>query len=111
MVPRSAAADIGLSDNQGPIAQFVSHSRSCFKRQGPLQVIRTSSGPSLTRPHGPSPTPTSCVFDLFILLGLVEQLANSWDKALATGDESIAIENLRKYFEQHFHDHNDSCVN
>ncbi|KAF7363413.1 ANAPC5 domain-containing protein [Mycena sanguinolenta] len=33
-----------------------------------------------------------------------------WDKALATGDESIAIENLRKYFEQHFHDHNDSGI-
>ncbi|KAJ7046748.1 hypothetical protein C8F04DRAFT_1061598 [Mycena alexandri] len=31
-----------------------------------------------------------------------------WDKALATGDESVATENLRRYFEQHFHDHNDS---
>ncbi|KAJ7452459.1 hypothetical protein B0H11DRAFT_2073533 [Mycena galericulata] len=31
-----------------------------------------------------------------------------WEKATATGDESVAIENLRKYFEQHFHEHNDS---
>ncbi|KAJ7156003.1 hypothetical protein C8R43DRAFT_998757 [Mycena crocata] len=31
-----------------------------------------------------------------------------WEKALATGDESIATENLRRYFEQHFHEHNDS---
>ncbi|KAJ7343519.1 hypothetical protein DFH08DRAFT_872936 [Mycena albidolilacea] len=32
----------------------------------------------------------------------------AWDKALATGDESIATENLRRYFEQHFHENNDS---
>ncbi|KAJ7219238.1 hypothetical protein GGX14DRAFT_435221 [Mycena pura] len=31
-----------------------------------------------------------------------------WDKSLATGDESTAIEHLRGYFEQHFHEHNDS---
>ncbi|KAJ6496647.1 hypothetical protein C8R47DRAFT_349617 [Mycena vitilis] len=31
-----------------------------------------------------------------------------WGKALATGDESVAVENLRRYFEQHFHDSNDS---
>ncbi|KAJ7774662.1 hypothetical protein DFH07DRAFT_800430 [Mycena maculata] len=31
-----------------------------------------------------------------------------WEKATATGDESVAVENLRKYFEQHFHDQNDS---
>ncbi|KAJ7172511.1 armadillo-type protein [Mycena filopes] len=31
-----------------------------------------------------------------------------WDKALATGDESVATENLRRYFEQHFHEQNDS---
>ncbi|KAK7014891.1 cytoskeleton-associated protein 5 [Favolaschia claudopus] len=32
----------------------------------------------------------------------------TWETALATGDESIAIDNLRKYFEQHFHESNDS---
>jgi hypothetical protein len=32
----------------------------------------------------------------------------SWDKGYATGDENIAIENLRRFFEQHFHEFNDS---
>ncbi|KAJ7940672.1 hypothetical protein B0H13DRAFT_1939292 [Mycena leptocephala] len=31
-------------------------------------------------------------------------------QSLATGDESVAIENLRRYFEQHFHEHNDSML-
>ncbi|KAJ7709939.1 armadillo-type protein [Mycena rosella] len=31
-----------------------------------------------------------------------------WEKSLATGDESIATESLRRYFEQHFHEQNDS---
>ncbi|KAJ7470732.1 hypothetical protein FB451DRAFT_1254671 [Mycena latifolia] len=31
-----------------------------------------------------------------------------WEQSLATGDESIATENLRRYFEQHFHEQNDS---
>jgi anaphase-promoting complex subunit 5 len=34
----------------------------------------------------------------------------SWEKALATGDENLATENLRRYFEQHFHENNDSGV-
>ncbi|KAJ7097958.1 hypothetical protein B0H15DRAFT_823591 [Mycena belliarum] len=33
---------------------------------------------------------------------------DSWEKGLATGDESVATENLRRYFEQHFHEQNDS---
>ncbi|EKM55387.1 uncharacterized protein PHACADRAFT_208907 [Phanerochaete carnosa HHB-10118-sp] len=31
-----------------------------------------------------------------------------WELGLATGDEIIASEHLRKFFEQHFHDQNDS---
>lgn len=33
-----------------------------------------------------------------------------WEKGLATGDEKIATENLRRFFEQHFHESNDSLV-
>lgn len=33
-----------------------------------------------------------------------------WEKGLATGDEKIATENLRRFFEQHFHESNDSGV-
>ncbi|KAF8188420.1 hypothetical protein BJ912DRAFT_1107716 [Pholiota molesta] len=31
-----------------------------------------------------------------------------WEKNLAIGDESVAVENLRHFFEQHFHESNDS---
>ncbi|KAJ8083776.1 hypothetical protein PM082_002542 [Marasmius tenuissimus] len=31
-----------------------------------------------------------------------------WLKSLATGDESISVDNIRKFFEQHFHEGNDS---
>lgn len=34
----------------------------------------------------------------------------SWEKAQATGDEITATENLRRFFEQHFHESNDSYV-
>lgn len=34
----------------------------------------------------------------------------AWEKGLATGDDIIGPENLRRYFEQHFHEHNDSGV-
>ncbi|KAF8636546.1 hypothetical protein AX17_003358 [Amanita inopinata Kibby_2008] len=33
-----------------------------------------------------------------------------WEKGEATGDENLAAENLRRFFEQHFHDSNDSGV-
>lgn len=32
----------------------------------------------------------------------------SWELGLATGDEIVASAHLRKFFEQHFHDQNDS---
>jgi len=32
----------------------------------------------------------------------------SWEKGLAVGDENIAIENLRRFFEQQFNHNNDS---
>ncbi|KAH7930808.1 ARM repeat-containing protein [Leucogyrophana mollusca] len=35
---------------------------------------------------------------------------SAWEKGLATGDGIEGPENLRRYFEQHFHDHNDSGV-
>lgn len=31
-----------------------------------------------------------------------------WEKGDATGDENLASENIRRFFEQHFHDNNDS---
>ncbi|KAG1905687.1 armadillo-type protein [Suillus fuscotomentosus] len=34
----------------------------------------------------------------------------AWEKGLATGDDIIGPENLRRYFEQHFHEHNDSML-
>ncbi|OJA21603.1 hypothetical protein AZE42_01675 [Rhizopogon vesiculosus] len=34
----------------------------------------------------------------------------AWEKGHATGDDIIGPENLRRYFEQHFHEHNDSGV-
>ncbi|KAG2157068.1 armadillo-type protein [Suillus clintonianus] len=34
----------------------------------------------------------------------------AWEKGLATGDGIIGPENLRRYFEQHFHEHNDSML-
>jgi hypothetical protein len=34
--------------------------------------------------------------------------APRWEKGQATGDENIATENLRRFFEQHFHESNDS---
>ncbi|KIL69717.1 hypothetical protein M378DRAFT_68525 [Amanita muscaria Koide BX008] len=34
----------------------------------------------------------------------------AWEKGEATGDENLASENLRRFFEQHFHDSNDSGV-
>ena len=35
---------------------------------------------------------------------------SSWEKGQATGDETTASENLRRFFEQHFHESNDSFV-
>ncbi|KAF8350736.1 hypothetical protein F5887DRAFT_940689 [Amanita rubescens] len=32
----------------------------------------------------------------------------AWEKGDATGDENLASENIRRFFEQHFHDSNDS---
>lgn len=37
-------------------------------------------------------------------------LTTSWEKGHITGDENIATENLRRFFEQHFHENNDSWV-
>jgi hypothetical protein len=34
----------------------------------------------------------------------------SWEKGQATGDENVATESLRRFFEQHFHESNDSYV-
>lgn len=34
----------------------------------------------------------------------------AWEKAQATGDETMATENLRRFFEQHFHESNDSGI-
>ncbi|KAH0583911.1 hypothetical protein H2248_009503 [Termitomyces sp. 'cryptogamus'] len=34
----------------------------------------------------------------------------AWEKGYATGDENVATENLRRFFEQHFHENNDSGV-
>ncbi|KAF9246549.1 hypothetical protein BU15DRAFT_85302 [Melanogaster broomeanus] len=34
----------------------------------------------------------------------------SWEKGCSTGDDVIGPENLRRYFEQRFHDHNDSML-
>lgn len=31
-----------------------------------------------------------------------------WEKGLFVGDENIAVENLRRFFDQHFHESNDS---
>jgi hypothetical protein len=31
-----------------------------------------------------------------------------WEKGKAVGDENLAAENLRRFFEQHFHENNDS---
>ena len=36
---------------------------------------------------------------------------HSWEDGISTGDENLAIENLRRYFEQRFHEQNDSCDN
>ncbi|TEB35906.1 hypothetical protein FA13DRAFT_1727451 [Coprinellus micaceus] len=32
----------------------------------------------------------------------------AWEKARAVGDESVAVESIRSFFEQHFHDQSDS---
>ncbi|EFI28382.1 hypothetical protein CC1G_13916 [Coprinopsis cinerea okayama7 len=32
----------------------------------------------------------------------------AWEKGKAIGDENIAVENIRRFFEQHFHDNTDS---
>ncbi|KAG6832387.1 hypothetical protein H0H92_002655 [Tricholoma furcatifolium] len=34
----------------------------------------------------------------------------AWEKGHATGDENVATENLRRFFDQHFHENNDSGV-
>ncbi|EDR14280.1 uncharacterized protein LACBIDRAFT_305954 [Laccaria bicolor S238N-H82] len=34
----------------------------------------------------------------------------AWEKGKAVGDENLAAENLRRFFEQHFHENNDSGV-
>ncbi|KAJ2916044.1 hypothetical protein MD484_g4376, partial [Candolleomyces efflorescens] len=34
----------------------------------------------------------------------------AWEKAKATGDETLAMENIRRFFEQHFHDQSDSLL-
>jgi len=31
-----------------------------------------------------------------------------WQNSVVTGDEKTAVENLRRFFEQHFHESNDS---
>lgn len=35
-------------------------------------------------------------------------VSTSWEKGHITGDLNIATENLRRFFEQHFHENNDS---
>ena len=35
-------------------------------------------------------------------------LPSRWEKGQLLGDENIAAENLRRFFEQHFHENNDS---
>jgi hypothetical protein len=63
-----------------------------------------------TRSHGRSPTLMKCVqpWLTFFLCGNLTQKSFRWEKGLATGDERIATENLRRFFEQHFHESNDS---
>ncbi|KAG6879514.1 hypothetical protein C0992_001847 [Termitomyces sp. T32_za158] len=34
----------------------------------------------------------------------------AWEKGQITGDENVATENLRRFFEQHFHENNDSML-
>ena len=34
----------------------------------------------------------------------------SFERGLATGDSNVASENLRRFFEQHFHEGSDSSV-
>jgi hypothetical protein len=37
-------------------------------------------------------------------------ISTSFERGLATGDSNVASENLRRFFEQHFHEGNDSSV-
>ena len=51
----------------------------------------------------------NCMTHLFFCSNLTQKLFR-WERGLATGDEKIATENLRRFFEQHFHESNDSLV-
>jgi anaphase-promoting complex subunit 5 len=37
-------------------------------------------------------------------------IPTSFERGLATGDSNVASENLRRFFEQHFHEGSDSSV-
>jgi hypothetical protein len=51
------------------------------------------------------------VFSFMFLLGINSLIQTSrWEKGQSLGDENIAAENLRRFFEQHFHENNDSWV-
>jgi hypothetical protein len=59
--------------------------------------------------------PTGAICCVSRCLGYLSKIPSSsdtarWEKALATGDETTATENLRRFFEQHFHESNDSYV-
>jgi hypothetical protein len=47
--------------------------------------------------------------DIPIVMINATHLICSWQKGHATGDENVATENLRRFFEQRFHENNDSC--
>jgi anaphase-promoting complex subunit 5 len=61
------------------------------------------------------PEPYAAWAIIFIILATLRILISyltysSWEKGQATGDETTASENLRRFFEQHFHESNDSYV-
>jgi anaphase-promoting complex subunit 5 len=50
-----------------------------------------------------------CVDKHLLTDGFLRCSGGSWEDGISTGDETLAIENLRRYFEQRFHEQNDSC--
>jgi hypothetical protein len=50
-----------------------------------------------------------CVDEHLFTYDFLRCFGHSWEDGIIAGDETLAIENLRRYFEQRFHEQNDSC--
>ena len=98
----------GLRDRpQGPVNQCAPSPFCRHHKVTSSQMIRSSTRPRPTERIGRRRTRSRRKFcKLCQLLPLTH--TTRWEQALATGDPNVAEENLRRFFEQHFHDGNDS---